>query len=75
MVFLDESGWLETYGLGWYGILKEMRLSGKPMIVVVRPDLKEDFVKFWNIDEKALLRPDSDISEVRSALDALQMSL
>lgn len=72
VVFLDESGWLETYGLGWYGILKEMRLSGKPMIVVVRPDLKEDFVKFWNIDEKALLRPDSDEAEVRSALDALQ---
>jgi len=72
VVFLDESGWLETYGLGWYGILKEMRLSGKPMIVVVRPDLKEDFVKFWNIDEKALLKPDSEIAEVRSALDALQ---
>ncbi|KAF5034386.1 NTPase [anaerobic digester metagenome] len=72
VVFLDESGWLETYGLGWYGILKEMRLSGKPMIVVVRPDLKEDFVKFWNIEEKALLKPESEIAQVRSAMEALQ---
>lgn len=74
VVFLDESGWLETYGLGWYGILKEIRLSGKPLIVVVRPDLKDDFVKFWNIDEKALLKPDSDDSEVRRAIEALQIS-
>ncbi|MPM10883.1 hypothetical protein SDC9_57220 [bioreactor metagenome] len=74
VVFLDESGWLETYGLGWYGILKETRLSGKPLIVVVRPDLKDDFVKFWNIDEKALLKPDSDDSEVRMAIEALQIS-
>ncbi len=72
IIFLDESGWLETYGLGWYNALKEIRLSGKPMIVVVRPDLKEDFVRFWNIDEKALLKPDSGIAEVRSALEALQ---
>ncbi|HBG69849.1 MAG: hypothetical protein A2W93_00525 [Bacteroidetes bacterium GWF2_43_63] len=74
VVFLDESGWLETYGLGWYGILKEMRLSGKPMIIVVRPDLKEDFLKFWNITEVALLKPDSDDNEVRSALEALLLS-
>ncbi len=74
VIFLDESGWLETYGMGWYNALKDMRQSGKPMIIVVRPDLKEDFIKFWNIDEKSLLAPDSTDSEVRDAIEALMVN-
>jgi nucleoside-triphosphatase THEP1 len=71
IIFLDESGWLETYGLGWYGVLKEIRLKEKPLIVVVRPDLKNDFVKFWNIDERAVLSPKSNTEEVQNALECL----
>ena len=71
IIFLDESGWLETYGLGWYGVLKEIRLKEKPLIVVVRPDLKNDLVKFWNIDERAVLSPKSNTEEVQNALDCL----
>jgi len=71
LVVLDECGWLESYGLGWYTLMKEIRTRVVPLIVVVRPDLSSDFCQFWNVNPVKELAPDSSDEEVRVAVDGL----
>ncbi len=71
LVVLDECGWLESYGLGWYALMKEIRTQSIPLIVVVRPNLSSDFCRFWNVKPVKELVPNSLSEDVKVAVDLL----
>ena len=49
IIIIDEYGPWEAMGGGWYDIFKDSREKLKPVIIVIRSQMIEDFLSFWNI--------------------------
>lgn len=72
LFILDEPGWLELYGFGWYELLKHARENNRPWIVVVRDELSEDFIQFWNLHPVHRIRSKAGDTEIHQALQFVE---